>query len=67
MSAAAVNFYADHLDHMVEGMARIGITPVQAIKDYVWDKAQALAAADPLVYEELPARLVARVEELKAC
>ena len=71
--------YAGHLERMVEGYAQLALAP--GAREYVWERVNALARGDMLptatepsaamiaafagVYADLPARVAARVKEIR--
>ena len=71
--------YAGHLERMVEGYAQLALAP--GAREYVWERVNALARGEVLptatepsaaviaafagVYADLPARVAARVNEIR--
>jgi len=57
------NFYADHLEHMVQGYAELA--QIDVARDYVWDRVNELASKDPLMWGALPDMVTDRAKEIR--
>jgi hypothetical protein len=59
----ADNFYAEHLERMVQGYAEMA--QIQVARDFVWDRINELADTDPLLWGQLPELVPARAKEIR--
>ncbi len=57
------NFYAEHLERMVQGYAEMA--QIQVARDFVWDRINELADTDPLLWGQLPELVPARAKEIR--
>lgn len=57
------NFYADHLERMVQGYAELA--QIEVARDFAWDRINELAAADPLLWGQLPELVPVRAKEIR--
>lgn len=57
------NFYAEHLERMVQGYAEMA--QIQVARDFVWERINELADTDPLLWGQLPELVPARAKEIK--
>ena len=59
----ADNFYAEHLERMVQGYAERA--QIQVARDFGWDRINELADTDPLLWGQLPELVPARAKEIR--
>ena len=59
----ADNFYAEHLERMVQGYAEMA--QIQVARDYVWERTNVLPDTDPLLWGRLPELGPARAKEIR--
>ena len=57
------NFYAEHLERMVQGYAEMA--QIQVARDFVWDRINELADTDPLLWGQLPELVPVRAKEIR--
>ena len=57
------NFYAEHLERMVQGYAEMA--QIQVARDFVWERINELADTDPLLWGQLPELVPARAKEIR--
>lgn len=57
------NFYADHLERMVQGYAELA--QIEVARDFVWERINHLAETDPPLWGQLPDLMPARAKEIR--